>query len=166
VLIEWGVLTLDLTDAVESMMVQSNSPACQCNGGQPKNFLQPCLLLLLFQHPSHGYDLLDRLAQAGLSIGAPDPAAVYRTLRQMERDGLVISRWDPSTHGPPRRTYELSSEGADLLHTWAQSIRQNRKVLDRYLTLYMTRIGASSEEQARGEEVPTSQLHDVKGVET
>jgi len=156
---------LDLNDAVESMLAQGNSAACQCNGGQPKNFLQPCLLLLLFQHPSHGYDLLDRLAQAGLSIGAPDPAAVYRTLRQMERDGLVISRWDPSTHGPPRRTYELSSEGEDLLHTWAQSIRQNRRVLDRYLTLYAARIGNAVEEQTRGEEAPTSQLHDAKGVE-
>jgi poly-beta-hydroxybutyrate-responsive repressor len=148
---------LDLTDAVESMLAQGNSAACQCNGGQPKNFLQPCLLLLLFQHPSHGYDLLDRLTQAGLSIGAPDPAAVYRTLRQMERDGLVISRWDPSTHGPPRRTYELSSEGEDLLHTWAQSIRQNRKVLDRYLTLYMTKIDqTTAEEQSQSEGVSTS----------
>ncbi len=148
---------MDLTDAVESMLAGSNAPSCQCNGGQPKNFLQPCLLLLLFQRPSHGYDLLDRLAQAGLSIGAPDPAAVYRTLRQMERDGLVISRWDPSTHGPPRRTYELSSEGEDLLHTWAQSIRQNRKVLDRYLTLYMTKMDqASSEEQSQSEEASAS----------
>ena len=151
------MLTLDLTDAVESMLAGSNAPSCQCSGGQPKNFLQPCLLLLLFQRPSHGYDLLDRLAQAGLSIGAPDPAAVYRTLRQMERDGLVISRWDPSTHGPPRRTYELSSEGEDLLHTWAQSIRQNRKVLDRYLTLYMAKMDqASSEEQSQSEEASAS----------
>lgn len=148
---------MDPTGAVESMLAESNTPSCQCNGGQPKNFLQPCLLLLLFQRPSHGYDLLDRLAQAGLSIGAPDPAAVYRTLRQMERDGLVISRWDPSTHGPPRRTYELSSEGEDLLHTWAQSIRQNRKVLDRYLTLYTARIDqATSEEETQGEEAPAS----------
>jgi poly-beta-hydroxybutyrate-responsive repressor len=157
---------LDLTDAVESMLAEGNAPACQCNGGQPKNFLQPCLLLLLFQRPSHGYDLLDRLAQAGLSIGAPDPAAVYRTLRQMERDGLVISRWDPSSHGPPRRTYELSSEGEDLLHTWAQSIRQNRLVLDRYLTLYTSKIDqAASDEHVPGEEVPTNQSHDPSGTQ-
>jgi PadR family transcriptional regulator, regulatory protein PadR len=155
---------LDLTDAVESMLAEGNAPACQCNGGQPKNFLQPCLLLLLFQRPSHGYDLLDRLAQAGLSIGAPDPAAVYRTLRQMERDGLVISRWDPSSHGPPRRTYELSSEGEDLLHTWAQSIRQNRKVLDRYLTLYSSKIDQDApDEHVRGEEFPTNQSRDARG---
>ncbi len=132
---------MDLTDAVESMLAESDAPACQCNGGQPKNFLQPCLLLLLFQRPAHGYELMERLAQARLSIGAPDPAAVYRTLRQMERDSLVISRWDPSTHGPPRRIYELSPEGEDLLHTWAQSIRQNREVLDRYLALYIASAG-------------------------
>ena len=159
-------MSLELSDAVESMLAEGNAPACQCNGGQPKNFLQPCLLLLLFQRPSHGYDLLDRLALAGLSIGAPDPAAVYRTLRQMERDGLVISRWDPSSHGPPRRTYELSSEGEDLLHTWAQSIRQNRKVLDRYLTLYTDKIDQSaSDEHVPGEEVPTNQSLDPSGTQ-
>src|SRR5579859_5328239 len=153
-------MVLDLSDAVESMLAENNVPACQCNGGQPKNFLQPCLLLLLFQRPSHGYDLLERLAQAGLSIGAPDPAAVYRTLRQMERDGLVISRWDPSTHGPRRRTYELSSEGEDLLHTWAQSIRQNRKVLDRYLTLYSSRTNQTPlDEPVQGEEAATNQIN-------
>jgi poly-beta-hydroxybutyrate-responsive repressor len=159
-------MSLDVTDAVESMLAEGNAPACQCNGGQPKNFLQPCLLLLLFQRPSHGYDLLDRLALAGLSIGAPDPAAVYRTLRQMERDGLVISRWDPSSHGPPRRTYELSSEGEDLLHTWAQSIRQNRKVLDRYLTLYASKIEeAASGKHVPGEEVQTNQSHDPSAIQ-
>ena len=83
------------------------------------------------------------------------------------RDGLVISRWDPSSHGPPRRTYELSSEGEDLLHTWAQSIRQNRKVLDRYLTLYSSRIAQDTpDEQFRGEEAaPNSQSHDLKGTQ-
>ena len=156
---------MDLKDAVESMLAEGNAPACQCNGGQPKNFLQPCLLLLLFQRPSHGYDLLDRLAQAGLSIGAPDPAAVYRTLRQMERDGMVISRWDPSSHGPPRRTYELSAEGEDLLHTWAQSIRQNRLVLDHYLALYMTKVGQSaSEEHLPGEDASVHQSYGTKGT--
>jgi PadR family transcriptional regulator PadR len=148
---------LDLNEAVVPVLTDSSPPPCQCHGGQPKNFLQPCLLLLLFQRPSHGYDLLDRLTQAGLSIGAPDPAAVYRTLRQMERDGLVVSRWDPSTHGPPRRTYELSPEGEDLLHTWVHSIRQNRQVLDCYLALYVARVGhAASEEQLRGKEASTS----------
>ena len=146
---------MDLTDAVVPVLAEGSPAACQCHGGQPKNFLQPCLLLLLFQRPSHGYDLLERLTQAGLSIGAPDPAAVYRTLRQMERDGLVVSRWDPSTHGPPRRTYELSPEGEDLLHTWVQSIRQNRQVLDRYLALYVARVGQAASEEIR-EEASTS----------
>src|SRR2546422_2519451 len=100
------------------MLAESNAPACQCNGGQPKNFLQPCLLLLLFQRPSHGYDLLDRLAQAGLSIGAPDPAAVYRMLRQMERDGMVISRW---------RSEEHTSELQSRLHLVCRLLLEKKK---------------------------------------
>jgi DNA-binding PadR family transcriptional regulator len=104
------------------------------------------------------------MAQAGLSIGAPDPAAVYRTLRQMEQDGLVLSHWDPSSHGPRKRTYELSSDGEDLLHTWAQSIQQNREVLTRYLALYQTNIRqVSSEASLVEEEAPLTPAYGAQG---
>ena len=35
-------------------------------GGLPKNFLRPCLLLLLSEGQAHGYDLLVRLADFGV----------------------------------------------------------------------------------------------------
>jgi PadR family transcriptional regulator, regulatory protein PadR len=108
--------------------------ACRCDGGQPKNFARPCLLLLLAESPAHGYELLDRLRPFGFEI--TDPASIYKTLRQMEQDGLVTSQWELSSRGPARRVYCLSSDGRDLLEAWALTLEQNRAILTTYLKRY------------------------------
>jgi PadR family transcriptional regulator PadR len=79
----------------------------------PRNFLQPCLLLLLSERSDHGYDLASRLRE--LHVAEGDPGAVYRALRALERHGLVRSTWQTSDAGPARRTYRLTLAGvADL----------------------------------------------------
>jgi len=107
---------------------------CRCEGGQPKNFARPCLLLLLAEAPAHGYELLDRLRPFGFEVN--DPASVYKSLRQMEQDGLVTSQWELSTRGPARRVYSVTSDGRDLLEAWARTLEQNRAVLTSYLERY------------------------------
>jgi poly-beta-hydroxybutyrate-responsive repressor len=107
---------------------------CPCDGGQPKNFARPCLLLLLAESPAHGYELIDRLRPFGFEIG--DPASVYKTLRAMEQDGLVSSQWELSRRGPARRVYALTSDGQDLLASWAQTLDRNRAILASYLDRY------------------------------
>ena len=37
----------------------------------PRNFVRPCVLLLLREHPAHGYDLLERLKVFGFSPTDP-----------------------------------------------------------------------------------------------
>lgn len=108
--------------------------ACRCDGGQPKNFARPCLLLLLSEAPAHGYELIERMRPFGFEVG--DPASVYKTLRQMERDGIVSSQWELPGRGPARRVYELTSDGRDLLATWAHTLERNRAVLDSFLTRF------------------------------
>lgn len=103
-------------------------------GGLPRNFLRPCLLLLLSEMPSHGYDLLVRLGQLGLS--AADPGGLYRMLRALERDGLVTSRWETSETGPARRTYELTDEGREWLHAWAGALAEGRRIVSAFLDRY------------------------------
>ena len=107
---------------------------CRCEGGQPKNFARPCLLLLLAEAPAHGYELIDRLRPFGFEIN--DPASVYKSLRQMEQDGLVTSEWELSARGPARRVYSLTSDGRDLLEAWALTLEQNREILGRFLHRY------------------------------
>ena len=128
------VIDVQLEDAAE----------CRCDGGQPKNFARPCLLLLLTEAPAHGYELIERLRPFGFDIA--DPATVYKSLRQMEREGLVTSDWELSERGPARRVYSLTQDGRDLLDAWARTLEHNRTILDlfraRYLAMGPGRRGA------------------------
>jgi len=110
---------------------------CCPPGGRVRGFIQPWLLLLLARNPAHGYELMERLAQ---DEGIPDvdPGMLYRTLRQVEEDGLVKSSWDTEGKGPARRLYEVTPEGVEYLHTWAVNIRRTRDRLDRFLAAYET----------------------------
>src|SRR2546422_789823 len=107
-------------------------------GGLPKNFLRPCLLLLLSEGQAHGYDLLVRLADFGVKV---DPGGLYRTLRAFEREGLVRSRWETSDSGPARRTYVLTPEGDNWLRLWGGTLRESRRFLDRFLDRYEVAVG-------------------------
>jgi poly-beta-hydroxybutyrate-responsive repressor len=100
-----------------------------------RGFVQPWLLLLLLQKPSHGYELMERLGQDE-EIPDADPGLLYRTLRQLEEDGLVRSTWDTEGKGPARRLYEVTPEGVDYLHAWAVNVRRTRERLDRFLAEY------------------------------
>ena len=100
----------------------------------PRNFVRPCLLLLLREQPAHGYQLLERLRPLGFT--RDDPGRLYRALRALEHDGLVRSAWEPSSGGPDRRIYELTRRGTEELHRHATSLLGAREVLDLFLSRY------------------------------
>ncbi|TQN42564.1 poly-beta-hydroxybutyrate-responsive repressor [Blastococcus colisei] len=102
--------------------------------GLPRNYLRPCLLLLLAEGTSHGYELLEQVAALGLD--RVDPGGLYRSLRAMDEEGLVRSTWQPSTTGPARRTYELTDEGREWLHAVAGSLAEFARSLDVYRRRY------------------------------
>lgn len=102
--------------------------------GQPRSWLQPFLLLSLEQWQSHGYELMSRMTVFGFE--ALDRASVYRTLRQLEKDGLVSSDWDTSSDGPARRLYSLTDAGRNYLNAWAGAFRGYQCMLDRFFSQY------------------------------
>ena len=100
----------------------------------PKNFLRPCLLLLLREHPAHGYELLERLRSLGFH--RDDPGRLYRALRALENDGLVRSVWKSSSSGPDRRMYELTRTGMEVLHDNAEALRATDEMVSVFLSRY------------------------------
>src|ERR671939_145362 len=80
-------------------------------------------------------ELLDRVAELipGERI---DMGNLYRLLRALEEDGLVLSEWDESLPGPAKRTYELTDEGRDLLRAWAKALRETQSVVKGFLERY------------------------------
>ncbi len=112
----------------------SDGPGGEFPVGMPRNYLRPCLLLLLAEGTSHGYELLEQVAALGL--GRSDPGRVYRCLRAMDEDGLVHSVWTPSATGPARRTYALTDEGRDWLDALAGSLAEVSRALGAYQRRY------------------------------
>jgi PadR family transcriptional regulator PadR len=108
----------------------------RARGHRIRRFVEPCLLLLLHQGDSHGYDLLERLQDFGLGEEKVDSSVVYRYLRAMEERDFVTSAWDTEGAGPPRRVYRLTSEGDEYLAWWIANLRQTREVVDRFLKSY------------------------------
>ncbi|MGB9859676.1 MAG: helix-turn-helix transcriptional regulator [Moorellaceae bacterium] len=97
--------------------------------------LQPYLLLLLYQEPAHGYELVEKLLEFGFHP-CLDATTVYRNLRRMEEEGLVTSQWNTQGPGPARRLYQLTPEGEDVLHSWASTIRRRKETLEKFLDRY------------------------------
>ena len=113
----------------------------------PKNFLRPCLLLLLREQPAHGYDLLERLRPFGFDRS--DPGGLYRALRRLESEGLVHSAWEPSDAGPDRRIYELTRAGMEELHDAAKALSEAREVLGAFLGRYEEFVSLPNERTPR-----------------
>jgi poly-beta-hydroxybutyrate-responsive repressor len=116
-------------------------------GRFPKNFLASWLLLLLRNWSAHGYQLIQTLMLMGL--GAVDPATVYRTLRQLESEGLISSVWDPQASGAARRMYTLTPNGEEYLSVWAHQLEQYQNVLNRFFDLYAANITDTTEKKER-----------------
>lgn len=114
----------------------TDTPAMESPLGMPRNYLRPCLLLLLAEGTSHGYELLDQMVELG--IDRSDPGRVYRCLRAMDEEGLVHSAWEPSAVGPARRTYTVTDEGREWLHVLAGSVADVSRALTAYQGRYRT----------------------------
>lgn len=93
-------------------------------------FVTAWLLLLVDRGATYGYELARELQAHSISI---DSAVVYRTLRRLEADGLVKSRWIKSGVGPRRRSYDITAAGTRQLDDVAGVIGSVRDLHDRFL---------------------------------
>lgn len=101
---------------------------------EPRNFLQPLLLLLLREQADHGYELASRLRPMHDSEG--DAGGIYRALRGLERNGLVRSEWQPSESGPARRIYHITPDGLVFLDAQVHELEHVHDVLHLFLERY------------------------------
>ena len=88
------------------------------------------LLLLLDTGASYGYELRRELDAHHLLV---DPSVLYRSLRKLESDGTVQSRWMKSEAGPRRRFYRLTAQGRRELDAIASLIVEIRDVNEMFV---------------------------------
>jgi PadR family transcriptional regulator PadR len=106
---------------------------CKEHGPAIRGYLIPCLLLLLKDAPSHGYQLIELLEKRGYLREIPDPGVIYRHLRRLEQDGMVTSTFEPGD-GPARKVYTLAAEGRAALSEWVRNLVELKGVLEAFLS--------------------------------
>ncbi len=101
---------------------------------RPWNWLEAVILLSLSEWDSYGYELMGRARMFGFE--AMNTGTLYRTLRRMEKDGVVESSWDSSRAGPARRMYTITDPGDAHLDVWAKSLERYQRSVDDFFELY------------------------------
>ena len=102
----------------------------------PGEYAVLCVLAL---RPMHGYEMLSFLSGEGLDAVCPvEQSTLYTYLRNVESRGLVS--WTEARVGlrPPRKTYELTATGRELIDDWLRlPVERMREVrLEFLLKLY------------------------------
>jgi PadR family transcriptional regulator len=116
---------------------------------RPRRWLTPITLVLLKEESSHGYELMERMEEE-FGFEEINPGSVYRTLRQMDNEGLCQSEWEtPSAAaegGPLRRMYAITEAGEAYLAAWAEACKNYQRLMDEFARVYTRRPPRSSEQ--------------------
>ncbi len=65
-----------------------------------------------------------------------DLGNLYRLLRALEDDDMVISRWRDDRDARAKRTYRVTAEGRLVLDAWAEALRATQQSLRSFLRRY------------------------------
>jgi PadR family transcriptional regulator PadR len=104
---------------------------------RPRNWLTPVALAMLREESSHGYELMERMAEFGFE--QINPGTLYRTLRKMENEGLCETVWETSNGGPACRVYSVTDAGEGYLEDWAEGCKKYQRVLDAFFLAHTCR---------------------------
>ena len=96
-----------------------------------RGVLDLCLLAVISQEPSYGYEMTRRLRERGLVIVGE--GSIYPLLGRLEREGLVETYRAASRGGPQRKYYRPSDAGRVALALGVSEWRAARDAVDAVL---------------------------------
>ncbi|MCJ7446643.1 MAG: PadR family transcriptional regulator [Bacteroidales bacterium] len=89
-----------------------------------KGILEYCILSVLSRSSCYASDIIKELKEAKVIVVE---GTLYPLLTRQKNSGLLSYRWEESQQGPPRKYYELTSEGkeylADLDKSWDELVK-------------------------------------------
>lgn len=109
---------------------------CTSKSHKMERFLEVCLLLLLYDEVGYGYGLIEKLEYFGFLQDELNVSTLYRTLRKMEKENLVSSRWEEGSQGPKRRVYEITESGRNNLGQWIKTLKIRKAMLEKLILNY------------------------------
>lgn len=117
-------------------MAEGHALFCKNKHHKMERFLEVCLLLLLYDEVGYGYGLIDELLFFGFSEDELNVSTLYRTLRKMEKENLVISSWEEGGPGPKRRVYEITEKGKNELDQWIRILKVRKARIQKLIGKY------------------------------
>ncbi len=105
-----------------SSKVQAEKVVERMLGDWKRGMLSFWALSLLLVRPSYGLEIAKEIEQStngNLRVGA---STIYQLLRRLEKRGLVESRWQTTTQGPPRAYYETTLAGREVVRRFVSEI--------------------------------------------
>jgi len=112
----------------------STKGAESATGWSPRDLLVPYVLLAISAEKAHGYYIEQYLR--GMGLAQVEMTRIYRTLRQLEQQGLVTSAWEAGPDGPARRVYTLTDTGKTWLRGGAAMLEGYRAAIDAFFGQY------------------------------
>ena len=79
----------------------------------------------------YGYQIAKLLEDYSGDTSFMKQGALYPVLHSLENSGLLESKVEPSVSGPPRRYYEITAEGREMLVVWQGVWKQMKSFVDR-----------------------------------
>ena len=76
-----------------------------------------CLLALIAEETSYGYEMASKLQARGLELVSE--GSIYPLLSRLQKRGYVDSYLVESPGGPPRKYYRIEPSGTERLRHWA-----------------------------------------------
>ncbi len=101
------------------------------------DWLVPFLLLGLREQACYGDELTRKMSNFGFRDRYLEE--MYRALRQMEEESLIVSERDGFEFALSQRRYSIKEEGRAYLEFWANSLEQYREEIDLFFRLYKER---------------------------
>ncbi|MBC2888615.1 PadR family transcriptional regulator [Gordonibacter massiliensis] len=121
----------------------ARQPCCRRRGGGGGALVEPAALAALLYAGGYGYDMRRTILEMTDGEVDVDVGGLYRSLRRLEDEGAVVSRWCEDASGPRRREYELTEQGMELAEQWLDALRARRRLDELLVNLLEGGLGAA-----------------------
>ena len=101
-----------------------------------KGILEYCILAIIKRGEVYASDILEELKQAQLIVVE---GTLYPLLTRLKNEGLLSYQWIESKSGPPRKYFQLTTEGNAFLNeleiTWNELTNSVNQIIKKNQTL-------------------------------
>lgn len=87
-----------------------------------------CLLSVIDEEASYGYEMVSKLRERGLDLASE--GSIYPLLSRLQKQGVIEGYLVQSSEGPARKYYRMSDRGRQRLRQWREDWMEFRDSVD------------------------------------